>query len=158
MTTISVLDSTGTTQTVAKVANTGSTSDSASLPVAQSTEDKAALAALSAKLPAALGPAAAASSLSVVPASLTTGTDRSSSITTGGTAQVLAASNTSRVALTGQNISSSDLWINEIGGTAAADTAGSYRVPSGTVFKVSTNRAISIIGATTGQKFTATEI
>jgi hypothetical protein len=85
-------------------------------------------------------------------------TNRSGSITLGGTAQVLAAANDFRRALTGQNISSGDLWINEIGGTAAADTAGSYKIPSGATFEVSTRRAISIIGATTGQKFTATEI
>lgn len=116
------------------------------------------LTALIALLPASLGSKAASASLSIVDAALDTGTDRSSSVTTGGTAQALAASNTARRSLTGQNISSGDLWINEIGGTAAADTAGSYRIPSGSAFAVSTNRAISIVGATTGQKFTATEI
>lgn len=88
---------------------------------------------------------------------LPAGTDRSGSITSGGTAQQLAAANTSRRGLTGQNISAGDLWINEIGGTAAADTAGSYKIASGDTFSIATNRAISIIGATTGQKFTATE-
>lgn len=88
---------------------------------------------------------------------LPAGTDRSGSITTGGAAQQLAAANTTRQSLTGQNISSGDLWINEIGGTAAVDTAGSYKVAAGSAFSVSTNRAISIIGATTGQKFSATE-
>lgn len=88
---------------------------------------------------------------------LPAGTDRSSSITLGGTAQALAAANTARRGLTGQNISTGDLWINEIGGTAAADTAGSYKVAAGATFTVQTNRAISIVGATTGQKFTATE-
>lgn len=86
------------------------------------------------------------------------GTDRSSTITTGGTAQTLAAIHTQRRSLTGQNISTGDLWINEIGGTAAADTVGSYKIPSGATFSIKTSRAISIIGATTGQKFTATEI
>lgn len=89
---------------------------------------------------------------------LPAGTDRSSSITTGGTAQQLAAANAARKSLVVQNISDADLWINEIGGTAAADTAGSWKVPAGSAFAVSTNRAISIIGATTGKKFTATEI
>lgn len=88
---------------------------------------------------------------------LPAGTDRSGAITVGGTAQTLAAANTARTGLTGQNISSGDLWINEIGGTAAADTAGSYKIPAGGTFEVSTNRAVSIVGATTGQKFTATE-
>lgn len=89
---------------------------------------------------------------------LPAGTDRSGSITTGGTAQQLAAANAARKSLTIQNISDADLWVNEIGGTAAADTSGSWKVPAGSVFSVSTNRAISIIGATTGKKFTATEI
>lgn len=50
MTTISVLDSTGATQTVAKVVDTGSAADADSLPVTQSTEDKAALAAVTTTL------------------------------------------------------------------------------------------------------------
>ena len=86
------------------------------------------------------------------------GTDRSGSITTGGTAQQLAAANSTRSGLSGQNISSGDLWINETGGTAAVDTAGSFKVPSGSGFEISTNQAVSVIGATTGQKFTATEL
>ena len=89
---------------------------------------------------------------------LPSGTNRSGSITTGGTAQALAAANTARRALTGQNISSGDLWINEIGGTAAADTAGSFKVPAGATFSVGTNRAISVVGATTGQAWSATEV
>jgi len=88
---------------------------------------------------------------------LTSGTDCSGTITLGGTAQALAAANAERRGLTGQNISAGDLWINEAGGTAAADTAGSYRVTAGSTFSVSTSRAVSIVGATTGQKFTATE-
>lgn len=88
---------------------------------------------------------------------LDAGTDRSGSITLGGTAQQLAAANTSRRELTGQNISTGDLWINEIGGTAAADTAGSFRVPAGQGFEIETTRAVSIVGAVTGQKFSATE-
>lgn len=83
--------------------------------------------------------------------------NRSGSITTGGTAQTLAAANSSRRELSGQNISNADLWINEIDGTAAADTAGSYKIASGASFSVSTGKAVSIVGATTGQKFTATE-
>lgn len=90
--------------------------------------------------------------------SLTAGTNRSGSITTGGTAQQLAPANASRKMLSGQNISSADLWINEVGGTAAVDTAGSYRVAAGASFKVNTNQAVSVVGATAGQKFTATEV
>jgi hypothetical protein len=91
-------------------------------------------------------------------AALSAGSERSGSITTGGTAQTLAASNAVRTALKGQNIdATADLWVNEIGGTAAVATAGSYKVPAGATFSINTNRAISILGATTGQKFTATE-
>lgn len=91
------------------------------------------------------------------PAPLTGGSNRSGAITTGGTAQVLAAENRARVSLTGQNISSADLWINETGGPAAVDTAGSFKIAAGQAFAIATNQAVSIIGATTGQKFTATE-
>lgn len=89
---------------------------------------------------------------------LTAGVNRSGTITAGGTAQQLAPRNPSRRALTGQNISSGDLWINEVGGIAAVDMAGSYKVPAGESFAVETSQAVSIIGATTGQKFTATEV
>lgn len=89
--------------------------------------------------------------------SLPAGTDRSGSITAGNAAQSLAPANASRQSLTGQNISAGDLWINESGSPAAVDTAGSFKVPAGSSFAVATNKAVSIIGATTGQKFTATE-
>jgi len=96
-------------------------------------------------------------SITTVSPALPAGTSRSGSITTGGTAQALAAANAARRSLTGQNISSGDLWINEDGGTAAADTANSYLIPAGAPFSISTNEAVSIVGATTGQRFTATE-
>jgi hypothetical protein len=89
---------------------------------------------------------------------LPVGTDRSGSITTGGTAQTLAAHNFARKGLTIQNISTADLWINEIGGTAAANGTGSFQLPAGNSAKISTQMAVSIVGATTGQKFTATEV
>lgn len=89
---------------------------------------------------------------------LVAGTNRSGAIAVGGTAQQLAAANADRRSLNIQNISAGDLWVNEIGADATADTAGSWKVPAGAVFTSSTNRAISIVGATTGQKFTATEI
>ena len=90
---------------------------------------------------------------------LSAGTDRSGSITVGGTAQVLAAANTSRIALVGQNIDpSEDMWLNEVGGNATANTAGSILVPAKATFSVDSNRAISIVAATTGHKFTAIEL
>lgn len=84
------------------------------------------------------------------------GTDRSGSITTGGTAQPLAAANTNRRYLRGQNLSTGDLWLNEVGGTASA-ASPSYRVPAGGTFGINTNQAVSIWGATTGQAWSATE-
>ena len=96
---------------------------------------------------------------SIGSSALAAGTDRSGSITLGGTAQVIAAGNTSRVALVGQNIDpSEDMWINEIGGTATANTAGSWLVPAKATFSIDTNRSVSVVAATTGHKFTATEI
>jgi hypothetical protein len=92
-------------------------------------------------------------------APLGAGTDRSGSITLGGTAQVLAAANTSRLTLVGQNIDpAEDMWINEVGGTATANTAGSTLVPAKATFSIDTTRAISIVAATTGHKFTAVEL
>jgi hypothetical protein len=77
-------------------------------------------------------------------------------ITTGGIAQQLVAAGTTRKGVRGQNISTGDLWINE-GGTAVVDGIGSYKVVSGQTFDTSFMGSLSIIGATTGQKFSATE-
>lgn len=85
------------------------------------------------------------------------GDNRGGSITTGGTAQVLAAANPMRQRIEGQNISAEDLWINDQGGTAAADTPGSWKVPAGETFYSDRSGAISIVGATTGSEFTAYE-
>lgn len=90
-------------------------------------------------------------------APLTAGVDKSGTITAGGASQQLAAANTARLALTIQNISGGDLGINEMGGTAAIGTAGTYTLPAGASAEVHTNRLVNIIGATTGQAFTATE-
>lgn len=80
----------------------------------------------------------------------------SGSIANGGTAQTLAPAGYTRTGVRGQNISTGDLWINE-GGTAAIDTAGSYKIAAGAYFDSKFAGAISIIGATTGQKFSASE-
>lgn len=88
---------------------------------------------------------------------LTAGTDLSGDITVGATAQTLVAANTGRLGLTIWNISDTDMWVSE-GGTAAADTEGSVKIAAGTSYEVRTNRAISVIGATTGKKFTALEV
>jgi len=103
-------------------------------------------------------PGSPASSANPLPVRSSKGpaTDRSGTITTGGTAQALAAANTSRNSLTGQNLSTGDLWVNETG-TAAPNTAGSYLVASGGTFAVNGSGAVSIYGAVTGQRFAATE-
>jgi hypothetical protein len=87
---------------------------------------------------------------------LPAGTNRGGTITTGGTAQSLAPANANRRSLTGQNQSAGDLWINEVGGTAT-NAQPSFRVTAGATFSISTNQAVSIWGATTGQAWSATE-
>lgn len=82
--------------------------------------------------------------------------NRSGSITAGGTSQTLAALNANRTHLFIQNISDGDLWMSEYG-PAAVDGSGSYRIAPGLAARVLTRNAITIVGAATGQKFTATE-
>lgn len=87
-------------------------------------------------------------------------TERSTTIASGGAAQEAMAANTSRKAFFLQNISSGDLWFSFVE-TAAVDSAGSVKLaPGASAFSsgglVST-QAMSIIGATTGQKFTLWE-
>lgn len=119
---------------------------------------EALITAMSAKLPASLGNKAPSASLSVAPPLLVAGTTRNGSITVGGTAQVLAAANASRISLEGQNLhEEEDLWINEQGATAVIGAAGSYCVPPKGTFQISTSNQISVIAATTGHAWTATE-
>lgn len=87
-------------------------------------------------------------------------TNRSGTITVGGTAQTLMASNTARRGYRIQNLSSGDLWFNDKSGSATTGqpsnklaSGASYESPA---FGCSTN-SISIIGATTGQAFEAME-
>jgi hypothetical protein len=85
-------------------------------------------------------------------------TDRSSTITAGGTAQVLVAANESRdhLFIGNPNLTGS-LWVNDLGGTAAANGAGSTEITPGDVVQTRSRSAISIIHATTAAKFTAGE-
>lgn len=83
-------------------------------------------------------------------------TDASGTITTGGTAQTLLASNGSRKGCSVQNLSTQDLWISNVG-TAAASKPSQW-VPPGSEWSCPFNTAtaaISIFGASTGQAFTA---
>jgi hypothetical protein len=90
-------------------------------------------------------------------------TDRSAKITTGGTAQSLMGSNSTRRGYWFQNQSTGDLWINELGTAVvlAAGTPQSLQIPAGTYYESPMNGtptgAISVIGATTGQQFAARE-
>ena len=81
----------------------------------------------------------------------------SGTITTGGTAQTLSAVKTTPRRFAIQNLSAGDLWIN----TKATAVAGSpsLRISSGAYYEspYATTNAISIIGATGGQAFTAEE-
>jgi hypothetical protein len=84
--------------------------------------------------------------------------DRSGAITTGGTAQTLMSANAHRDhAFIGNPNASGSLWVNDLGGTAAANGAGSTEIPPGDVVKTRARNAISIIHATTDAKFTAGE-
>lgn len=89
---------------------------------------------------------------------LAAGTDRSGSIAAAGASQQLAASNASRRGLRIQNISAEALWVNQTGGAAAASTAGSFKIAVDGTFEVTTSQAVSIVGATLGSKFSATEV
>lgn len=115
------------------------------------------------KFPASLGAKTSANSLSVVlatdqaGAALPAGTSRSGTIAAAGTAQTLAPANTARQSLTGQAPSNAAIGINEIGGTAAIGSADTYVVAAGQAFSIATNRAVSVVCATAGAVWSATE-
>lgn len=86
-------------------------------------------------------------------------TDRSSTITTGGTSQQLAAANATRKYFLVQNLSSGTLWIDF--GTNAVQSQPSVKIPVDATFIMEGSfictQAVHIVGATTGQAFTAKE-
>ena len=84
-------------------------------------------------------------------------TNRSGTITAGGTAQVLAPANLSRAGFWFQNVSDTDMWINELGNAAASQP--SIKVPAGAMyeFPVVPGTALSVFCATTGKAFSARE-
>lgn len=86
-----------------------------------------------------------------------TQTNRSGTITAGGTAQVLMAANTAREGFWLQNLSTADLWLSDLG-TAAA-TQPSLQIAAGAYYEAPavTAGAYSIYGATTGQAFACRE-
>jgi hypothetical protein len=86
-------------------------------------------------------------------------TDRSGTVTTGSTAQQVAAANASRSYFFFQNVSTSDLWLNF--GTPATASQPSIKIVSGASFtfesRFVSTELISVYGATTTQAFTAKE-
>lgn len=65
--------------------------------------------------------------------------------------------NSARKFLVGQNISSVNIGFNEQGGTAAIGTAGTYTVPAGQAFSISTNKLVNFIAASGTAAITMTE-
>jgi hypothetical protein len=86
-------------------------------------------------------------------------TDRSGTITIGGTAQTLMPANSARTGCLLQNLSTGDLWINSF--ATAVQGEPSIWIPAGSFFSCEQTGVplgpISIYGATTGQTFTARE-
>lgn len=86
-------------------------------------------------------------------------TDRSGTITLGGTAQTIAVAQATRKTFIFENLSSESLWVNF--GIAAVQNQPSFEVlPKGTLRLTSefiSTELISVIGATTGSAFTAKE-
>lgn len=88
--------------------------------------------------------------------------DLSGTITSGGTAQSLAATNELRIGYSVMNLSSGKLFVNDVGGTAVSTEAGaSITINAGDLYESPRDQrptqAISILGATTGQAFAARE-
>jgi hypothetical protein len=86
-------------------------------------------------------------------------TDRSGMIATGGTAQQWLASNASRRGCWLKNVSTLSIWVCDVG-TATADSPSEEVKPGQYWFPAEggvTSGAISILGATTGQKFVGRE-
>lgn len=86
-------------------------------------------------------------------------TDRSGTITSGGTAQTVMAANPTRSFLLVQNVSDTNMWIN-FDATAAATQPSILLAPSGGAILCDAKvplGSVSIICATTGKAFTAKE-
>ena len=87
-------------------------------------------------------------------------TNRSSTITTGGAAQVAMAALSTRKAYFFQNISSEIMWGSFVG-TAAPNTVGSFPIQPNGIIRSTTvceTTALSIYCATTGKAYTMWEM
>jgi hypothetical protein len=86
-------------------------------------------------------------------------TDLSGTITSGGTAQVLAEANSDREGWFLQNHSVESLWVSDVGTAAASQP--SIEIKAGVAYETpyggSSGAELSIFGATTGSAFTARE-
>lgn len=85
------------------------------------------------------------------------GTNRSGTITTANASQQLAPANPLRQSLTGQAPSNAQIGINEMGGDAVIGQPGTYVIKAGDAFAISTNQKVSIVCATQGATWSATE-
>lgn len=84
-------------------------------------------------------------------------TDISGTITSGGVAQTLAAANPNRNGWWLRNNSSASLWVSDV--TTAVQSQPSLEIKAGELYESpyggQSQKALSIIGGTTGQAFTA---
>ena len=138
VTSVTVKDSTGATQTVNTLPALGQTTGANSLPVVVASDQGA------------------------VPTTGTAGTAGDAAITTGGTAQTLFGGATPTNGFSVSNPDqSNDLWISD-SATASPNGQGSIRVVANGGYYETPPRykpvgAVSVYGATTGQKITARE-
>ena len=86
--------------------------------------------------------------------------DRSGTIAAGNTAQQLAPANPTRRGYRVMNVSAGDLWVNDKGVPAIIGEP-SFKIAANVLFESPVNgvsgASLSIIGATTGQAFEASE-
>ena len=86
-------------------------------------------------------------------------TNKSGTITLGGTAQTAIAANTARVGCSIQNTSTGVMWVSDVG-TAAPNGSSMLLLPGGEYVSPINAKivgAISVYGATTGQSFAGRE-
>lgn len=87
--------------------------------------------------------------------SIRTETDASGTITTGGTAQILVATNVNGQFVRIVNLAADILWVNTTGTAVANGTGSMPIIQNGSIeFPYKITNAISGVSATTGNKFT----
>lgn len=84
--------------------------------------------------------------------------NRSGTVTTGGTSQMLMGENRNRQGFFIANPNATgSLWVHLWGGTAVANAAGCVEVPAGATLNLDSTRAASVVHSTTGAAFTCGE-